>query len=191
VDPILILLAVVAAGACVGWSVMRRRRPVPEEDEWTLPPVSGERPATAAGAEAPPRLDRDALVKRPRAFDPSRWDDQHVGGEPGTGEDDADDLPRFFDRDYLRQRERGEAARTEGEPPDGGGSAPTAPEQEALLDAAVPAATEQEAPAMAAPEQGGAAPAASEDGPEAAASEQDGAAPAASDDDPAAERHQR
>ncbi len=129
-EVILLLLAVLAAGAFVAWMVIRRRRPVPEDDEWTLPPADGTktRPAPPAAPEPPPRLDRDALLKPPRAFDPSRWDDPPAG----DGEEAEEDLPRFFDRDYLRQRggrgpasaagaASGSDAAEAGEPPEPGG----------------------------------------------------------------------
>lgn len=124
-DPVYTLVVIVALAALIGWWVLRRRRPMPEEDEWRLPPEE----STGAGPAAPlpaQRFDRDALVNRSRAFDPTRWDDtpdpagddaESEDPEDAVAEEEVEDLPRFFDRDYLRRREAGAdaASATEGE----------------------------------------------------------------------------
>ncbi len=48
------------------------------------------------------RVGRATQLNRDRTFDPRNWDNApDAGGEDG-------DLPRFFDRDYLEKRARGE-----------------------------------------------------------------------------------
>jgi hypothetical protein len=75
------------------------------EDEWQLPPeVGGARPGSAP---EPQILDRDMLGGK-RAFDPSGWDNTPDGAAEPAAEPEPGELPRFFDRDYLEKKQRGE-----------------------------------------------------------------------------------
>ncbi|HRA76807.1 MAG TPA: hypothetical protein PLE12_11295 [Propionicimonas sp.] len=131
-DPIIMVVMVALAIGLGIWWWLRRRAPEPVEDEWTLPPERGARPAAPPPAQV---LDREALLGRDRTLDPSGWDDSPdpegtpdadvppaaaagdaQSGNAVTGEaahaDDlaADDLPKYFDRSYLeRRQEPGEA----------------------------------------------------------------------------------
>ncbi|MFP5417033.1 MAG: hypothetical protein ACLGHZ_09205 [Actinomycetes bacterium] len=102
---IIVALLGLMVAALVAW---RRRRPAVEEDEWTLPPVA---PGAEPGDAPTQVLNRDALLNRPRHFDPTGWDDS--SDEPDDADDEAGaggdviegDLPRYFDRDYLKARD--------------------------------------------------------------------------------------
>lgn len=99
-------LALVVAVA--GWWLLRRRTPPPEEDEWTLPPEADAiNPGTVAAS--PPMLDRTMLLHDDRVLDPSKWDNTPDANPDGTDDGGEEDLPRFFDREYLRQQERKDA----------------------------------------------------------------------------------
>ncbi len=101
-DQVLVIagLAVIVAVAAVWF--LRRRTQGPDEDEWALPPeVSPEQ-----GQSTEPQLfDRNALMHRNRALDPTKWDNSPDGSEP-MSEAEPDDLPRVFDRDYLAKRQQ-------------------------------------------------------------------------------------
>jgi hypothetical protein len=66
----------------------------------------------------PQVLDRDTVLGRNRVFDPTNWDDTPDGSQEEGAEEPVeeptdipigDDLPRFFDREYLERKNRGEA----------------------------------------------------------------------------------
>ncbi len=72
--------------------------------------MTGSSTSEAGSGSAPPPqvLDREALVNRSRQLDPSKWDNTPEGAGEGDDEPpETGDLPRFFDRDYLR-RQRGD-----------------------------------------------------------------------------------
>lgn len=94
-------IAVVVVFAIL-WS-WRRRRTTTAAEEWT---PQEEAPGTG-GAPVPQVLDRDSLVNRSRVLDPSKWDNAPEGTETEDAEEPGD-LPRFFDRDYLRRQRDGE-----------------------------------------------------------------------------------
>lgn len=91
-------IAVVVVLAIV-W-VWRRRRAEAVE-EWT--DSADQAGPGSAGEPVPQVLDRDALVNRSRVLDPSKWDNAPEGTQGGEAEEPGD-LPRFFDRDYLRRQ---------------------------------------------------------------------------------------
>lgn len=102
----IIVLALALLAATAAWWFARRRTPRVEEDAWTLPAGgAGSRPAEPG----PQVLDREMLLGGNRVLDPGGWDDTPDGEEAEPGEDDLGDLPKYFDRDYLRRREQGEA----------------------------------------------------------------------------------
>lgn len=108
----LLLAAVIAAVGFGGlWWLRSRRNQIPADaDDWTLPPPDGR----AAGEPPPQVLDRSMLTDRGRAFDPRGWDnapDDEPGGDTDDlqPEEDPEDLPTFFDREYLEKRRRKEA----------------------------------------------------------------------------------
>ncbi len=97
-DPtgLLVVLALVAAVAA--WWLARRRRGHAAEG---APPAD---PPTAGAAPAAPQvLDRGMLLGNDRVLDPAKWD--NTPDEEAGAEDDPEDLPKYFDRDYLRRRE--------------------------------------------------------------------------------------
>lgn len=114
---IVVVIAIVVALALVSWLLLRRR---------TVRAAPVERPAPPAPPSqelieptAPATLDRSMLQGRSTGFDPHGWDDspdpeptqEAPAGEDveaaGSADDAAADLPRYFDRDYLKGRERG------------------------------------------------------------------------------------
>ncbi|MGB7963229.1 MAG: hypothetical protein WCF12_09785 [Propionicimonas sp.] len=103
-DPLFALVGLVVVGAAAAaWWFLRRRRPSAVEEEWTLPPADAvRRPSRDVG---PQILDRQAVLRRDRVLDPSKWDNTPDDGDGWeTPEADPGDLPQFFDRDYLQQR---------------------------------------------------------------------------------------
>ncbi|MGC3953606.1 MAG: hypothetical protein QM804_05035 [Propionicimonas sp.] len=82
-------------------------------------------------AEAPPQqLTRDALLNRPRQFDPTGWDDnpsttaattppRPAASRPGLAapDDEPDAAPVYFDREFLQQRQRLRDAAGDDAPP--------------------------------------------------------------------------
>ncbi len=55
----------------------------------------------------PQAFDRNFLATRNRVLDTSKWDNSPGGSAPAEAA--PEDLPRFFDRDYLNKRGRPEA----------------------------------------------------------------------------------
>ena len=105
-DPLVAVVGLAVVALAVAWFLLRRRTPPPQDDEWTLPPEA-EAGMPGPGVGPPPALDREMLLHRDRVLDPSKWDNSPDAGEPDTDEEAGqDDLPRFFDREYLQQRER-------------------------------------------------------------------------------------
>lgn len=115
-DPFVLVVLVVIVGGAAAWWFLRRRTPPPVEDEWTLPPLEasdqGGSTARPIPGESLQPFDREALLRRDRSFDPTRWDntpdasaDAEDDGWAATA-DPGEDLPRFFDRDYLQRRSR-------------------------------------------------------------------------------------
>lgn len=117
-----IIFVVLAAGlmALAWWWLKGRRRDL----------VDGEPSAGATTAAEPQPLTRDALLSRPREFDPSAWDDSPdpaaAPGRPATRPAPArpapgrpapvrpaqeeDDAPAYFDREFLERQRRERAA---------------------------------------------------------------------------------
>ena len=78
-------------------------------------------PRRPAPPPEPQVLDRNTVLGRNRVFDPTNWDNTPDGSEedgPDQPEDEPDadpggeDLPRFFDREYLERKSRGEPTET-------------------------------------------------------------------------------
>lgn len=117
-DPFLMVLLLLALTAGIVWGMGRRRRAEPPEDEWVLPPETGDTPSTTAqspltrpvGSPAPaPRevFDRDALTSLDRTLDPSKWDDSPdnlVGTDPSDPDAPAAAPREVFDRSTLENR---------------------------------------------------------------------------------------
>lgn len=111
-DPFLMVLLLLALTAGIVWGMGRRRRAEPPEDEWVLPPQSGDpSPLTRpVGSPAPaPRevFDRDALTSLDRTLDPSKWDDSPdnlVGTDPADPDAPAAAPREVFDRSTLENR---------------------------------------------------------------------------------------
>ena len=94
-----LLLVVVLVAAAAAWWFARRRRGTPAED---FPPADP--PAAGAAAPAAPQvLDRGMLLGNDRVLDPAKWD--NTPDEVAEAEDEPGDLPKYFDRDYLRRRD--------------------------------------------------------------------------------------
>jgi hypothetical protein len=107
VDPVfLIVLAAIAAAAAYWWFRRRNSTP-PPEDEWRLPPETAQ--ARPASPPEPQVLDRDTVLGGKRAFDPSGWDNTPDGSGGPQAEPEPGELPRYFDRDYLDRKQRGES----------------------------------------------------------------------------------
>src|SRR5665647_2173544 len=95
----------------------RRARPRPAGNDGKVAGMRAE-PRRLVPPPEPQVLDRDTVLGRNRVFDPAQWDDTPDGSEEdGTEEpfeEPADgpggeDLPRYFDREYLERKNRGEA----------------------------------------------------------------------------------
>ncbi len=124
-EVVFLILAVALMAGAWWWLKRRRRELLGQLDE----------PAGDTEPPAPQALTRDALMNRPRTFDPNAWDDGPGRSAkpapapaspaaprpaPAAPSDDEDEAPAYFDREFLarRQRERqGEppAERTDGE----------------------------------------------------------------------------
>jgi len=115
---VIVIIVALAAGAVFLWT---RRRATPRATgtgEISRPPVE---PRRLAPPPEPQVLDRDTVLGRNRVFDPTNWDDTPDGSEedgPDQPEDGpvadsgGEDLPRFFDREYLERKSRGESTET-------------------------------------------------------------------------------
>jgi len=102
----IVIVIALAAGGVFWWQ--RRRSAVPVEDEWQLPPDQGDQ--AQAAAPEPQILNRDSVLRRSRAFDPSKWDDTPDGAAAPAEEAEPGDLPTYFDREYLERKKSGEAS---------------------------------------------------------------------------------
>lgn len=125
-----IIFVVLAVGlmALAWWWLKGRRRDL----------VGGEPSAGATPPAEPQPLTRDALLNRPREFDPSAWDDspeptaapaKPAAGRPAPSRPaptrsaparpagDEDDAPTYFDREFLERQRRQRAIDNQTEPP--------------------------------------------------------------------------
>lgn len=104
-DPLFALVGLVLVAAAAAWWFLRRRRSSAVAEEWT--PAPAEASPRRGGDAGPQVLDREAVLRRDRVLDPSKWDNtpDDVDGR-ATQEADPGELPTFFDRDYLQQRAR-------------------------------------------------------------------------------------
>ena len=102
---LLVVVLVIAVVAAAVWWFRRRRTPASvDEAEWMLPP---EETVHTPNQDAGPQFfDRGTLLHRNRVLDPSKWDNTPDSIASGDGDAVPDDLPRFFDREYLQQRNR-------------------------------------------------------------------------------------
>ncbi|MDQ7993722.1 MAG: hypothetical protein AAGC63_16340 [Propionicimonas sp.] len=93
-----VVLIVLVAGMAAGWWWLNRRRRQ----------LTGDPDAAGPDADtAPPEVfSRDTLLNRQRSFDPAGWDDSADAGQaaPGPTPATGEDLPTYFDRDYLTRR---------------------------------------------------------------------------------------
>lgn len=116
-ETILIVIGVAAvAGAVFWWTRGRAHRPPAGAAEESPTPQA---PRRHDPLPEPQVLDRNTVLGRSRAFDPTNWDNTPDGYEddgpdnPDEGSPDGgpagEDLPRFFDRDYLERKNRGDA----------------------------------------------------------------------------------
>jgi len=114
-EPLVIVIVVVAAAGAVFLWTRRRANPASiGRGEQSRRPVE---PRRLVPPPEPQVLDRNTVLGRDRAFDPTNWDNTPDGSEdhgPDTPDEPApdspvgEDLPRFFDRDYLERKKRGE-----------------------------------------------------------------------------------
>jgi hypothetical protein len=96
----IVAMAAIVLIAFLWWRNRRRMSAQPQEWDEAATDDPGPR---LGGAPVPQILDRNSLVNRSRVLDPSKWDNGSEGS--GSGEpDEPGDLPRFFDRDYLRRQ---------------------------------------------------------------------------------------
>ena len=114
-ETIIIVILVAAVAAAVFWWTRRRANPSPASAV-----AQSRDPQGPRRDDAPPEpqvLDRNSVLGRNRAFDPTNWDDTPDGSEedgpdsPDEGPVDGpvgEDLPRFLDRDYLERKKRGD-----------------------------------------------------------------------------------
>jgi hypothetical protein len=115
---VIVIIVAVAAVAVFLWTRRKATHRAPGAGEISRTPAEPRKPAPPL---EPQVLDRDTVLGRKRAFDPTKWDDTPDGSEedgPDQPEDepvaesDGDDLPRFFDREYLERKSRGESTET-------------------------------------------------------------------------------
>jgi len=116
-EALVIGVVVVLAAGGVFWWTRRRARPSQAGDAWGAPRTRAE-PRRLVPPPEPQVLDRNTVLGRNRAFDPNKWDNTPDGSEEDgaevleekpTGGPADEDLPRFFDREYLERKRRGEA----------------------------------------------------------------------------------
>jgi hypothetical protein len=113
----MVVIVIIVAVAAVAVFLWTRRRSTPRATgagEISRTPVE---PQRLAPPPEPQVLDRNTVLGRNRVFDPTNWDDTPDGSEedgPDQPEDEpiadsgGEDLPRFFDREYLERKRRGE-----------------------------------------------------------------------------------
>jgi hypothetical protein len=115
---VIVIVVAVAAVAVFLWT--RRRATPPATGAGEIPRTHVE-PRRLAPPPEPQVLDRNTVLGRNRVFDPTNWDDTPDGSEedgPDQPEDEpvadsgGEDLPRFFDREYLERKSRGESTET-------------------------------------------------------------------------------
>jgi hypothetical protein len=111
---VIVIIVAVAAVAVFLWSRRKAVPPAGGAGEISRIPVE---PRRLAPPPEPQVLDRNTVLGRNRNFDPTNWDDTPDGSEEdGVDDPDAEpvgdpvgeDLPRFFDREYLERKSRGE-----------------------------------------------------------------------------------
>jgi len=112
-----VLIVIIVAVAAVAVFLWTRRRTTPPEVRGGGIPRTPVEPRRPAPPPEPQVLDRNTVLGRNRVFDPTNWDDTPDGSEedgPDQPEDEVagdpggEDLPRFFDREYLERKSRGE-----------------------------------------------------------------------------------
>ena len=112
---VIVILVAVAAIAVFLWTRRRANPPPAGSGEPSRAPVE---PRRLVPPPEPQVLDRNTVLGRNRVFDPTKWDDTPDGlEEDGADQPEEDpaagpggeDLPRFFDREYLERKSRGEA----------------------------------------------------------------------------------
>ncbi len=111
---IIVVIIAVAAVAVLLWTRGRATPPAAGQAELPRTPVE---PRRLVPPPEPQVLDRDTVLGRNRVFDPTNWDDTPDGSEEdgadrpedeAVGDPGGEDLPRFFDREYLERKSRGE-----------------------------------------------------------------------------------
>lgn len=116
-----VAIVIIAAVAAVGVFLWTRRRATPTATGAGELPRTAVEPRHLVPPPEPQVLDRNTVLGRNRAFDPTNWDDTPDGSEedgPDLAEDEpvgdsgGEDLPRFFDREYLERKSRGESTET-------------------------------------------------------------------------------
>jgi hypothetical protein len=115
---VIVIIVAVAAVAVFLWTRRRATPPATGAAEIQLTHVE---PRRLVPPPEPQVLDRNTVLGRNRVFDPTNWDDTPDGSEedgpdqPGdepVGDSGGEDLPRFFDREYLERKSRGESTET-------------------------------------------------------------------------------
>lgn len=113
---VIVILIAVAAAVVFLWT--RRRASPPPAGDGRTTPRSVTEPRRSVPPPEPQVLNRNMVLGRNRAFDPTQWDDTPDGSEddgaddgPGepVGDPSGEDLPQFLDRDYLERKQRGDA----------------------------------------------------------------------------------
>ena len=106
-EPVGVISVIAVVAGAVFWWFRRRASSTPVEDDWEVPAERGQ--SVPASHPEPQILDREAVLRRSRVFDPSKWDNTPEGSLAAE-ESEPGDLPRFFDRDYLERKKRDEAS---------------------------------------------------------------------------------
>ena len=111
---VIVILVAAAAVAVFLWTRRAARATRVEAGEKTRRPAE---PRRLVPPPEPQVLDRNTVLGRNRVFDPTNWDNTPDGSEEdGADEPDlgpaaepaGEELPRFFDREYLERKKRGE-----------------------------------------------------------------------------------